>query len=636
MLLIVLVGLCIISVPLAGGRLIALADLKLRFLDFLATAVALQALIIYVAPHGSPGLHAAAHIISYALAGVFLVANRRVPGLWLVGLGGALNLAAIAANGGVMPVHAAALSGAGLAEVPGRFTNSATIAGANLGFLGDVFFLPASWPFHNVFSIGDVCIVAGAALALHRICKSRLFPARGGQFAQLRRSPDFMRAWAAQAVSNIGDWVYTLAVAISLSANHGTAKAFALVFVLQLAPSAVIGALGGPLVDRFSRKKLMIASDVLRALAVASLFVGGPPSKVHLYAVAFLLGAFGALFLPSFQASLPNLVPEGQVVAANALVSSTFHVAVMIGPILGGILVSHVGAGPAFAINALSFVVSALLLTRVHLPRSAVDEDQPSASPVEALTQGLRYIKSTPLVRGVLMVLGMIMLAAAIKTPLEPLFVLRGLGRPVQALGLVGGAWGVGMVLGSLLAPSAVRRWARERLFGLSIAVVGLAVVAASQQRALSPVLVLWLLAGIGNGMGTVSYESLLQERVPDAYRGRVMAASEAILDTAFLVGAVVAGYLADRVGIRTAFALSGAMFLAAALLTRVMLIAQRGQSEVLLPSDEATEFPVSANGRSAQRAGTLRRAGSASAPEDELWLAERLHAVVCETILSK
>jgi sugar phosphate permease len=106
----------------------------------------------------------------------------------------------------------------------------------------------------------------------------------------------------------------------------------------------------------------------------------------------------------------------------------------------------------------------------------------------------------------------------------------------------------------------------------VSLAAVGLAVLVASFQRSLPPVLVLWLVAGVGNGMGTVSYESLLQQHVKDEMRGRVMAASEAVLDGAFLFGAAFAGVLGSALGVRAAFAASGILFVAAGALARAML----------------------------------------------------------------
>ncbi len=570
MLLVAFFALCVLSVPLAGGRLAHLAHLRLRATWAILLAAALQLAILWLHPQGAAGLHGALHLASYLLAAAFVLANGGVPGLPLIGLGGALNFVAIAANGGVMPIRPAALTAAGLASAPQVFHNSAVVAAARLPFLGDIFAVPRPLPFHNVFSAGDVCIVLGAGIALHRLCRSRLVPSGTGQFVELVRHRSFMRMWGAQAASNMGDWVYSLAVATSMAARGGRANDFALLLIVQVAPSAAVGALGGALVDRISRKRLMIWGDVLRGAAVLSLLLAGSPSRGHLYAVAFCLGVFGALFQPSFQASLPNLVPAESLVAANALVSTTFHVAVMAGPILGGVLVTHLGVAPVFGLNAASFGVSALLVSGVKLP--PVPPEARSLSPGRTLVEGFRYVWDSPLVRWVFAALAVVMLASAIKTPLEPLFILRTLGHKPQALGVVGGAWGVGMVLGSLAAPAASRRWARERLFGVSIAMVGMAVLVASQQRLLSPVLLLWFVAGVGNGGGTVLYESLLQERVPDSIRGRVIAASEAVLDASFLAGAFLAGLVGDHLGIRAAFVVSGGLFLFAALLTRLTI----------------------------------------------------------------
>jgi hypothetical protein len=115
-------------------------------------------------------------VAAYPILAVFLVANRRLPGMPLVALGGAMNLLAISVNGGVMPASPSALAGAGLAVHPSGFHSSAVLPDPRLAFLGDVFFIPASWPLSNVFSVGDVLIGLGVAWALHRICRSRLTP----------------------------------------------------------------------------------------------------------------------------------------------------------------------------------------------------------------------------------------------------------------------------------------------------------------------------------------------------------------------------------------------------------------------------------------------------------------------------
>ena len=176
MFLVAFVALCVLLVPLTGGRLAALADVRLRWTPAIFGALAIQVLVISVVPGGSADLHRLLHLGSYGLGAAFLVANWRVPGVWLVATGGTLNAIAITANSGVMPASAAALRAAGQLPKPGAFENSVALAHPRLLFLGDVFAIPASWPFANVFSIGDVCIALGAALALLSLCGSRLVP----------------------------------------------------------------------------------------------------------------------------------------------------------------------------------------------------------------------------------------------------------------------------------------------------------------------------------------------------------------------------------------------------------------------------------------------------------------------------
>src|SRR3954452_10912949 len=160
------------TVPLAGGRVGALAELRFRAKGLLVGAIVAQILIVSIFPDGSATLHNTVHIATYLVVAVFVVANRRIPWVWLVALGGALNFTAIAANGGVMPAAPRALEGAGLALDPEGFVNSGAVAHPHLQFLGDVFWVPSSFPITNVFSLGDVLILAGALLAMHCICAS--------------------------------------------------------------------------------------------------------------------------------------------------------------------------------------------------------------------------------------------------------------------------------------------------------------------------------------------------------------------------------------------------------------------------------------------------------------------------------
>jgi MFS family permease len=560
----------ILSVPFAGGRLAALAELRFRHLWLLALALGLQILIISVVPGGDDVLHEVAHVVSYLLAVIFVWANRHVPFLWLVASGGLMNFAAIAANGGVMPASASALETAGLRPEDG-FANSAPLAHPHLAFLGDIFAVPVSWPLSNVFSAGDVLIVLGAAVLLHRVCDSRLVPRSGGDLVGLRRNPTFARLWLAQAVSALGDWIYSVTAITVVTQAGGGARSIALLLALQLGPAALVGVFGGPLVDRRSRRSLMIGADLIRAAAVSSLLlVPGQPAMAHLGAVAVCLGGFGALFAPSLQASLPNMLPAPQLLAANSVLSSTFTFAVTAGPLIGGLIVAQLGANTGFALNAASFLLSAVLILLARVPRGAGGGAK--TSPFHDLREGLHHIGVSPVTRSLLLVLGLVMLAAAVKAPLEPVFVLRTLAERPEALGLVGAAWGLGMLAGAAMTPAAARRWSRQVLITVAIAVVGCVILAASQLAVLAGVLLLWVVGGAANAVGTIAHETLLQETTPDGLRGRVLAASDAILDGAFLFGALCGGALASLVGVRPALAACGAILLGAAVLSHVLL----------------------------------------------------------------
>ena len=167
---------CLATVPLARGRLTALADLKLRRPWLALAGIGVQVLIIEVIPHGGAGVHEAVHLASYALLGAFAWSNRRIPGVPLVMLGGLLNFIAIAANGGIMPADPDLTRH--MADGADGFVNAGALEHPNLLFLGDVFATPSWWPLYNVYSVGDMVIMAGVLVLLHGVCGSRLVPRR--------------------------------------------------------------------------------------------------------------------------------------------------------------------------------------------------------------------------------------------------------------------------------------------------------------------------------------------------------------------------------------------------------------------------------------------------------------------------
>jgi Family of unknown function (DUF5317) len=180
----------VIAVPLLGGKLSRIADIKLRSLWAAVGALFVQIGILNVLPAGlSNGALAAIHLGTYVLAGWFVVANRKIPGLPLIALGAALNLAVIAANNGVMPSSHAASHLAGHDKVSTKFVNSAETKNAHLAILGDNFAIPSGYPLANVFSIGDIVLVAGAAVTFHVAGQSRLGRKRDVHFRPISIDP---------------------------------------------------------------------------------------------------------------------------------------------------------------------------------------------------------------------------------------------------------------------------------------------------------------------------------------------------------------------------------------------------------------------------------------------------------------
>lgn len=175
MMLLAILILAVITVPLLGGRIAGLIDIDLGWTWLVAAAIGVQILIVSIIPDRFEGIHRPLHFLSYALAGAFVLANIKIPGVWLIGLGGLSNLIAIAANEGVMPATESALRSAGMRVQTDEFVNSGVVEDPKLQFLGDIFAIPQEVPVLNtIFSIGDVLIAIGTVVLIHGVTGSRL------------------------------------------------------------------------------------------------------------------------------------------------------------------------------------------------------------------------------------------------------------------------------------------------------------------------------------------------------------------------------------------------------------------------------------------------------------------------------
>ena len=363
-----------------------------------------------------------------------------------------------------------------------------------------------------------------------------------------------MRLWTAQIVSNLGDWAYTLAVAVTLTATlrgSSLVRSMALLLVVEGLTSTVVGlTIAGPVADRYSRVRVMVVADIARCLAVASLLLTPVLHLPHVLLVAAILGSFRAIFHPAMMASVPLLVDEDELPLANGILTATYHLAIMVGPAIGGVLVGAMGASAAFLLNAMSFAVSAVLLLGLPLPPRSDPEERAPFTPWQDLHEGARFLHRSRAAWGIAMIMTLTLMLLATQTSFQAAFVGHVLAPGAvpavwsAIIGTLVAAFGAGMVVGSLVAPYLIRRLAPRWMFAGLTAIVGVAYLLVSTSANVPTVVALWAVVGACGGQVNVLYETWLQLETPDRLRGRVFAAVESSSDGGYVLGAVLVAVL--------------------------------------------------------------------------------------------
>ncbi len=377
----------------------------------------------------------------------------------------------------------------------------------------------------------------------------------------IRDNPSFRRLFQAHAVSRAGDAFNAVALVVLVFGLTGTGRGVAGTVAFEVAPVLLLGPVAGLVVDRFPRSRVMVAADLGRAaLAVAIAVFEGPLGLV--FAVAFGLSVGSLLFNPAASSLLPEVVDEDRLVAANTAMWTVAVVAQVALAPAAGLLIAAVGPRAAFAVNAASFVVSAVLL------RGLRDAEAPAPPATVAgwrgALEGARVVGADPFLRRLVVVQVLASLSAGATGGL--LVVLAGarLGVGPAGFGLLLAAIGVGAAGGPLVLRRMLRAGDRRWLF-VPYAVRG--GVDLSLSVAQNPVVAAGALAtyGVATSTGMIAYQSTLQTRVAGAVRGRVYALFDVVWNGARLVSLGAGGLLADTVGIQAVYALGGLLLLAAA-----------------------------------------------------------------------
>ncbi|NUT33251.1 MAG: MFS transporter [Hamadaea sp.] len=379
------------------------------------------------------------------------------------------------------------------------------------------------------------------------------------------RVPSFRRYALGQAVSVLGDQVWY--VALSWAAVQVVSPGAAgLLMAVSAIPRLVLMLAGGVLVDRADPRRLMVDSDLVRAvvcLAAAAVAVWQPGVAV-LVAVALVFGAADAVFLPAAAALQPRLLEPAQYAGGNALVATFNRTALTFGAPIGGLLAAVGGLPLALVVNAATFVVSIVALRSVR-PHSVTGPATPAVRPRQALRDGLSYLARHRVLRGVVLV--SLLANVGFAGPMNV-----GLALAAQAHGW--GAGGIGAMLsgfgvGAIVAGLTMMRLKPRRGVGVVVAtcfaIQGVAVVLPALVTSLPVAVAATALAGLTSGPAAVLLSALVQTSTDDAYRGRVASVTTVVNLGLTPLAMAAMGVLAGACGLVPAFAASGALELVAA-----------------------------------------------------------------------
>jgi MFS family permease len=384
----------------------------------------------------------------------------------------------------------------------------------------------------------------------------------------LLRNARFLRLWIGQGTSFVGDAVSMVALVVLVVEITGSASAVGGALVARLLPT-IASPLAGVLADRVDRRIVLVASDLARAVLVLGLVFARDLATI--YILVFLMGLARTVFNPTVRAAFPSVVGGGDLTRANALISGTFSVSETAGPALGGLLVATVSVDAAFVLDAVTYLISAVMLALTPLARPQREED--SAGFGEDLKAGFTYLGGARVPLAIVLGAFLTVLTINITIPAEVFLARETFKAGNAGYGLLVGLYGGGMVLGSALMAAVGDRVRLLPFYFVGVFASALALVGVGLSPAFVFALGALVVAGVANGTENVTTDTILQKSVPDAFLGRVFS----VRFLGFSIGEVFAygmgGAIVDASGARFTYLLAGAATAAAGLAILVFLV---------------------------------------------------------------
>jgi DHA3 family macrolide efflux protein-like MFS transporter len=432
---------------------------------------------------------------------------------------------------------------------------------------------------------GESAAQAGVR-ATARVWRSRLAAVHSG---------DLRLVWLAQAISQLGDGMFTVGVVLLVVRLTGSGLALSGTLIAQLLPYAVLGPAAGALADRWNRRLTMVGSDVVRGVVVSlipALELMGVLQVWMVPVVAFLLTSAGQFFDPARNALVPAITPHEDLVRVNALLSGTRQVLFIAGPALAGVVVAIAGTMGVFWLDGASFLLSAAILVRMRTSgharraRSAAvqaADAQPEAGAPDGgargalhaargaglwadIVAGLRYVWTVPVLRMVLIFGTAVNFLLSPLPVIIPLFFLQALGIDEAAFGPLLSVIFFGFLVGVAYVGILGHRLRIGLLTVGAIVVAGAAAFVFGLGPPLPVILGVGLVGGAAIGALEVAEATVLQRESSDELRGRVFALYESVSQGGRAIAVALAGGLSEIVGLRHMFAAVGVLTVLCAL----------------------------------------------------------------------
>ncbi len=404
------------------------------------------------------------------------------------------------------------------------------------------------------------------------------FAAAAASYSEVIRSPRYFPLWLGQLVSNFGDTLHYIALVVLVFQLTGQGLAVAGLVVAEVIPVLVLGPIAGVIIDRFSRKAVLVGADLFRAALVLSLL--WPQGVWHAYVVAAGLAAGGTFFNPTVNAVIPVLTTPEQRLATNSVSWSTGRLVQILAASIAGGLIALVGLSAAFAVNAASFVVSAALIVTLAIPPHAGQLGAGSRRGLGAYfadaKAGLEYARHDPLLSRLLVVQSLASFAVGGTGAMLVVLSERHLRQPPEGFAWLIGAIGVGALVGPLIPNTFARDYRNARWLFAPYIIRGIGDVLIAVFTPLPIALVILFVYGLNTSTGMVVFNSTIQGAIPDAVRGRAFTLLDVSWSAMRLVSLGLAALIVDRVGIEPLYWLGGSLLAAAGVLGLVLLGGER------------------------------------------------------------